>query len=425
MALLAEGANLPLTGTAVTATVSGPVDVTALVVSADGKVAGDADMVFFNQPTAPGVRLDGRTLAMELTGLRPGAEKVVLVASPETAGATFAGVSVSLTLQHGGEAITITPSRLGVETVAVLAEVYQRGGAWKVRAVGQGYDSGLAGLAGDFGVDVDDPGAPATPVGPGPAAAPPTAPSPAPVPSGISFTKGEEKLPVDMRKKLTLRKQQVALVLTKHRMTGLRCRVVVVMDVSGSTGGLYRKGVFSRAVERVAPVAAQVDDGAEMQAWAMGAEARRLEDITIGTLPQWLERYTAKRYSDAGGWNNEKATIEDVARYVREEPLDIPTLVLFFHDGGVTDNKGTERALRAVEAAPVFWQFVGLGRSNYGILQRLDTLQGRSIDNTGFFALDDIDEVSDSELYERILAEFPAWMRAYYPAGHPALAGLS
>ncbi|MEW1956816.1 VWA domain-containing protein [Kineococcus sp. NPDC059986] len=411
MTTLTEGGNAPLTGSSLRVRVEGPVDVTALVVNPDGKVGGDADMVFFNQPSAPGVRLAGREVALDLSALRPGADRVVVVASPESEGATFAGTTVRLVVEDGSSTLDFTPSRLGAETVVVLAEVYQRGGAWKVRAVGQGYDNGLAGLATDFGVDVDEP-----------AAAPPAA---APAAPAVSFTKGEEKLPVDMRKALNLRKQQVAIVLTKHRMTGLRCRVVVVLDVSGSTSSLYRKGVFSRAVERVAPVAAQVDDGAEMQAWAMGGRAKRLEDITIGGLPQWLQTYTAKRYTEAEGWNNEKAVIEDVARYVAREPLDIPTLVLFFHDGGVTDNKGTEKALRAVEREPVFWQFIGIGRSNYGILEKLDTLADRQYDNTGFFALDDLDAVDDAELYDRILQEFPSWMRSYYPPGAPALQGLS
>jgi len=415
MTLLADGANTSLTADAVTVRLSGDVDLTALVVSADGKVAGDADMVFFNQPTAPGLRLDGSRLDLDLAALRPGADRVVLVASPRSEGGSFAGLATTLTLECGGASVEVTPTRLREETVAVLAEVYRRGGAWKVRAVGQGYADGLAGLATDFGVDVDD-----------------DAPAPAPVPAApaeatpptISFTKGEERLPPAMRSALNLRKQQVAVVLTKHRASGLRCRVVLVLDVSGSTGSLYRKGVVARAVERVAPVAAQVDDGAEMQAWAMGAEARRLDDITIATLPEWIEEYARKRFTGAGGWNNEAATIEDVARFVRENPLDVPTLVLFFHDGGVTDNRGTERAVRAVADEPVFWQFVGLGRSNYGILQELDTLTGRPHDNTGFFALDDIDQVPDAELYERLLAEFPSWMRDYYPAAHPALRSL-
>ena len=405
MPTLTGGGNAPLTSTSVRVLVSGSVDVTALVVDADGEVAGDADMVFFNQPAAPGIRLDGAALAVELGSLRPGADKVVVVASPAAEGATFAGTTVALRIEGSGEAVEFTPSRLGAQTVVVLAEFYRRGGSWKVRAVGQGYDNGLAGLATDFGVDVDEPGAPVAPK--------------------VSFTKGEDELPVDMRRNLNLRKEKVALVLTKHSMTGLRCRVIVVLDVSGSTSALYRRGVFSRAIERVAPVAAQVDDGAEMQAWAMGGRAKQLEDITIGTLPQWIEKHTSRRYAEAEGWNNEKAAIQDVSRYVAKNPLDIPTLVLFFHDGGVTDDKGTEKAIRAVDREPVFWQFIGIGRSNYGILEKLDTLEGRAHDNSGFFALDDLDAVDDTELYDRILQEFPSWMRDYYPAGAPALQGLS
>ncbi|WP_432563956.1 TerD family protein [Kineococcus sp. SYSU DK003] len=163
-----EGANTALAGPKLTARVSGPVDLIALIVGSDGKVVSDADMVFFNQPTAPGVRLEGRTLHLDLARLRPGADRVVLVASPEQDGATFDGLNLAVVIKHGhprngeptgtgaGEDVHFAPARLTTQAVAVLAEVYQRAGAWKVRAVGQGYDSGLAGLARDFGVDVDD-----------------------------------------------------------------------------------------------------------------------------------------------------------------------------------------------------------------------------------------------------------------------------
>jgi len=41
-----------------------------------------------------------------------------------------------------------------VETALVCLEIYRRDGAWRLRAVGQGYDDGLAGLARDYGVDI-------------------------------------------------------------------------------------------------------------------------------------------------------------------------------------------------------------------------------------------------------------------------------
>lgn len=61
---------------------------------------------------------------------------------------------------------------------------------------------------------------------------------------------------------------------------------------------------------------------------------------------------------------------------------------------------------------PLFWQFVGIGGSNYGALSDLDTMSGRVVDNAGFFAIDDLHKVSEEELYDRLMSEFPVWLRA-------------
>lgn len=419
---LAPGQNAALPEPVVRVDVTGDVDLTALVVGASGTVGSDADMVFFNQTSAPGARLTGSRLDLDLGALRAGAERVVLVASPAVEGRAFRDVpGVGLTLTSGTLAAGFTPDGLGTETALVLCEVYRRDGSWKVRAVGQGYADGLAGLARDFGVDVADEPAPGAPGAP--AAGPPAPVTEAPAPA-VSLTKGAERLPPAMRETLSLRKELVTVSLRKRGASGLRARVIGVLDVSGSTSGLYRTGVFARAVERIMPVAAALDDDAEMQMFLMGARGVRVDDLQVGDLPQWLARYTTRRPVEAGGVNNERAVIEEVLRYVTTQSPDVPTLVLFFHDGGVTDNRGTEAAIRAAVPAAVFWQFIGLGRSSYGILARLDDLRGRTVDNTGFFALDDIDEVPDAELYDRLVHEFPDWVRAYYPAGHPARASL-
>lgn len=154
---LAPGQNCPLIGTRVTVTVTGPLDLTALVLNESGVVSGDADMVFFNQPRGSGVVLEGRTLVLDLGSLRPGAARVALVASPEVEGAAFSEVGpVTLTASHGGGELSFAPAGVGSETAMVLCEVYLRAGSWKLRAVGQGYASGLAGVATDFGIEVDE-----------------------------------------------------------------------------------------------------------------------------------------------------------------------------------------------------------------------------------------------------------------------------
>ena len=154
---LPPGANIALPSAALGIALDGPFDLSALVLSASGTVAGDADMVFFNQPDAPGVRLRGPRLTVLPDALRRGAERVVVVASPDDLGTAVRALPpVLLTDARERPFARFRPPPMPTETVALLVEVYRRAGAWRVRAVGQGYADGLAGLARDFGVDVAD-----------------------------------------------------------------------------------------------------------------------------------------------------------------------------------------------------------------------------------------------------------------------------
>ena len=154
---LPAGANIALPGAALGIALDGPFDLSALVLSASGAVAGDADMVFFNQPDAPGVRLRGAQLTVRPEALRRGAERVVVVASAEDLDKAVRTLPpVLLTDARERPFARFRPPPMPTQTVALLVEVYRRAGTWRVRAVGQGYADGLAGLARDFGVEVAD-----------------------------------------------------------------------------------------------------------------------------------------------------------------------------------------------------------------------------------------------------------------------------
>ena len=107
----------------------------------------------------------------------------------------------------------------------------------------------------------------------------------------------------------------------------------------------------------------------------------------------------------------------DIIRVVSSAPPGPPAFVLFFSDGGIYRSAEIERILRDAASLPIFWQFIGLGNADYGVLETLDTLAGRVVDNAGFFAVDDIDRIGDEELYERLLTEFPLWLTAARNAG--------
>ncbi|WP_309063498.1 TerD family protein [Streptomyces sp.] len=188
---MTPGSNIPLPTARVTVDVAAPVrlDVSGLLLTADGKVRSDDDFIFYNQPAGPGVtyRSGGGTapdaITVDTTAVPPGIEKIVITASPDAAGQTFQGIEPTATLRNADDntvLATFTPPRLGAETALVVVEIYLRNGVWKARAVGQGYANGLAGIATDFGVTVEEPAAPAQPVTPPPAAVQPSVAPPAP-----------------------------------------------------------------------------------------------------------------------------------------------------------------------------------------------------------------------------------------------------
>ncbi len=228
---MVKGSNIPLEAASVRAVLSwsaGPavpdVDASALLVSEQGQVRSDADFVFYNQPRHPSGLVRHRpkqqgeagltdSVEVDVASLDPTVARVVLAASAD--GGTFGQVSglrvllYDLTPGAGPEPLATFEVQLdtGEETALICGEFYRRDEGWKFRALGQGYATGLVGLATEFGILVEDDdeddgaaGQPAAPAArdeaatatgaPGPAAdtAAPTAPAvpntpPAPEPA--------------------------------------------------------------------------------------------------------------------------------------------------------------------------------------------------------------------------------------------------
>lgn len=236
MTAMTPGSNLPLNAVRVAVDVTAPVrlDVSGLLLAANGKVRSDDDFVFYNQPGGPGVTHSaaaggGDTITVDTAAVPEGIEKIVVTASPDAPGATFAGTEPTGTVRNADDGSVIasfTPPQLGPETALVVVEIYRRGGAWKVRAVGQGYANGLAGIATDFGVSVEEPAAPAAPQAPAapappapagqwgpPAGAPaPVAPPPAAAPPAAAPAPGSGKVNLDKGRVSLQKNQTVSLV---------------------------------------------------------------------------------------------------------------------------------------------------------------------------------------------------------------------
>ncbi|MFZ4153521.1 TerD family protein [Streptomyces pseudogriseolus] len=255
-----KGSNTPVPATALRVDVgwrSGPgvpdADASALLL-AGGKVRSDADFVFYNQPShsSGAVRHEGKrqdggrvtdTLLVDLTRVEPGIETVILAASSD--GGTFGQVpDLSIEVKdaaNGAVAARFDSTGATTETAFVLGEFYRRQGAWKFRAVGQGYSSGLEGLATDYGITVDEPqhaAPPAAPVAPpappvAPVAPPVTVPPPPPRPVA-------PPAPVQLTK-VTLTKAAPSVSLTKQGGTSGALHVNLNWEVRKQFSGWAAK----------------------------------------------------------------------------------------------------------------------------------------------------------------------------------------
>ncbi|MFD4293232.1 TerD family protein [Rhodococcus sp. NPDC058532] len=173
--MLSKGQNLPLPTDVVQVDVvigwtesEIDVDASALLLNTDGKVRSDDDFVFYNQPESAdgsirflgtGATEDGAQarIAIDLPAIADDVCTVALVGSVGTGSFGDLGkLTLRLVDGTGHSLAEYVTADATTESAFVFGEVYRRGTEWKVRAVGQGWESGLPGLAADFGVDIDD-----------------------------------------------------------------------------------------------------------------------------------------------------------------------------------------------------------------------------------------------------------------------------
>ena len=150
-------------------------DASAIMVKADGKVVSDSHFVFFNNKTSPdgsvehtGDNLTGEgegddeSIKVNLATVSAEVDKIVFPVSiyeAESRGQSFGQVRnafIRIVNQAGGVELArydLTEDA-STETAMLFGELYRSGAEWKFRAVGQGYASGLAGIARDYGVNV-------------------------------------------------------------------------------------------------------------------------------------------------------------------------------------------------------------------------------------------------------------------------------
>lgn len=434
MTILTRGANTAIAESPATVTMTGvaphSVDIFVFQLDDNRKVRSDDDLVFFNNPTSADgtVSLDSSgQVHLDLGAVSQEVRTVVIAVSVDdrAPGPLSATPAFAVTLsQSDAQTITAVISGLTTERSAVLLEVYRRGGSWKARNVSAGWDGGLVALVTEHGVSVDEPLN---------ASAQPRTVKRAQLLAQTEFGSreavvnanvvrtipAEAKLSLKKRQKLDLRKKEVAKVLLSKDARGYVGRVILVIDKTGSMSRRYSSGEVAEIVRRMVPVATQLDSDGQLEAYLYGLNFARLPDVTVDGADEWIDQYIHLRGKHGGvdydrqigGVNDEIPVMSEIISSL-DAHTNAPTLILFFTDGGFSKQAAIQRLMRQASLKPAFWQFIGIGHSGFGVLENLDTLSGRVVDNAGFFSVDNVDNLSDRRLYELLLSEYPDWLRA-------------
>lgn len=210
---------------------------------------------------------------------------------------------------------------------------------------------------------------------------------------------------------------------TQVELGAVTAQVVVILDYSGSMSTLYIDGTVQRTLNRLVPLGLTFDDNNSLDVFLFETRYKIFPSLNLSNYEHYVEKDIMKSGYDMGGTNYEpvlKAAIEHTMSKTKKllnlfkktpKSNDSPMFILFITDGENSDRGPTADLLRKYCEANVFIQFVGIGNSTFSFLESLDTLSGRTRDNTGFVRMENLNDVDDVTLYNNVLGEFANWLK--------------
>ncbi|NJN65695.1 MAG: hypothetical protein HC884_02775 [Chloroflexaceae bacterium] len=354
------------------------------------------------------------------------------------------------------------------ERATIMAEIYYKN-EWRIGAVGQGFHGGLSALLAHFGGQEAEAGAAPAPVPPPSSSGQPTArlesapaapvapaapafpPAPSPLatretpPPPLIVVPGASS-PQALEHRLTHQAPGVlALAMTADLslrsvgLTGHRARVALCLNISSSMQPLYASGKIQRFIERLLALACHFDDDGVVDMFLFARDAHIGNELSLDTFDGYTTRIFY-HYDLEGGANYGKVMQAVRSFYFplpqgteRQEPISarLPVYAMFLTDGATIDERLTRHQLQQSSYEPIFWQFLALGKSkkdvrtrgirgfiermvsasDFRFLEELDTMEGRYVDNANFFSTEDLQSISDKELFDLLMGEYPSWVQ--------------
>lgn len=391
---------------------SGEYDTCCFGVDAANQLTDDQYMVFYNQTASPNKEIELRgsggtsSYVVSLSRLPNHINKLVFTLSVDGNDtlAQLSSLVVKVSQNNESMALNLNGAAFTSEKAVIAIEIYQKEG-WRIAAVASGFNGGLSALLAHYGgEEVPETEGPA----PTPVSVPQSQPVPQPqlVPAPIKVSL-EKRLEKDAPLLVSLVKP-LRVSLEKYKLTETVAQVALLIDISGSMKATFKKGTVQSVIDKMVPMAMQFDDDGEFEMWYFGKTSKRMPSISINNYTSATQDWVSLMKNYGSGTNLAPAIEEVIEQYKMSK---LPAYVLCITDGATANEGKVKKLITGAAEYPIFWQFVGIGGGDYGVVEAIDNLPGRKVDNANFFSLDDIGRVENTELYSRMLAEFPQWLK--------------
>lgn len=403
-------------------------DYSCFGIDAGGQLSDDRYFVFYNQTSSPegAIKLaSAGVFDLDLSRVPDSISRLVFVATIDGNGTMANLQSGAFTLVANGSEVArfdLRGSDYGAEKAIMVAEVYRKD-VWRVAAVGQGFAGGLDAVLKHFGGEAIEEIAPVIK---------PLLAATAPV--NLRKVELEKKMErqapqlVSLAKKATVSLEKVGL--SQHV-----AKVALCLDISASMSGLYHSGAIQKFAEKVLALGTRFDDDGAIDIFLFGAKAHEAGEMNVDNFADFIGQIQ-KQYPLEGGTDYAGAMKLIRQHYFghceRGVPLKlkVPVYVMFLTDGATSDENGARKQVQDSSYEPLFWQFMGLGKSrkdvkksgggfwakafasDFTFLEELDTMSGRYVDNANFFSVAEPDVLPDDELYDLLMGEYPDWVKA-------------
>lgn len=245
--------------------------------------------------------------------------------------------------------------------------------------------------------------------------------------------------------------QKLDPILEAHGLGEHVARVGLVLDISASMTSLYRTGAMQALVERVVALGHRFDDNGAIDVFSFGRDAHNIGEVSTGDFAGFVDRMLNKHGLEGSTmYGKALAEVRDhyfgghgkrTAPYSDDQP---PVYLIFVTDGDTHDQEECIRQVQAASFEPMFIQFISIGADfvpgtmvetqvktggffsrktgpqmveaecprEFRFLNDLDEkVTGRFADNAGFFSIESPTAIADEDLFDRMMGEYPDWLK--------------